>query len=56
MPTPITEVAPARPAPPPAAVLAAPRVDHRVEPCPNRATCTSQTCRRALAFAPETEH
>lgn len=52
MPTPIIEQAPARPAPTPAAVLAAPRV----EPCPNRATCTSQTCKRALAFAPETEH
>lgn len=56
MPTPIIEPALARPAPPPAAVLAATRVEPSVGLCPNRATCTSQSCKRALAFVPETEH
>ena len=56
MPTPITEPAP-RPAPPPAVVVLA-AAEAEVQPCPNRATCKSQTCRRALAVAPaaETEH
>lgn len=53
MPMPTTEPAAPRPAPPPLAD--APR---EPEPCPNRATCTSRTCKRAWAFAPspETEH
>lgn len=56
MPTPITERA-AIPAPLPAVVALA-AAEAEVQPCPNRATCTSQSCRRALAFAPaaETEH